>query len=156
VGAHGDVLVLGGDDARDAQRGDGGIEEGGLDADDEVGVDSLGIRDAGARVDVDDFADGVRVDEVAGDDEVVGMPLKRFAVSCRPLKCVSCAVVTHRGLTMSSGSSGSSETCSSSSSFGMRRDTSFMVSVMAKSSQSAKCVAREVDLRPTDGMRQFI
>lgn len=40
-------------------------------------MDSFGGWDARARVDVDDFSDGMRMDEIAGYYQVICMPLKK-------------------------------------------------------------------------------
>jgi hypothetical protein len=100
-------------------------------------VDSFGGWDARARVDVDDFSNGVRMDEIAGNYQVICMPLRKAMLlavleanvtmpSCHTAACGGASVLR---LTMSSGSSGRSETCSSSNSLGICRDTSFMVSL---------------------------
>lgn len=133
------MVVFGGDNTGDAKGGDGGIEKGRLDSDGKIRVDSLGGRDARARVDVDDFSDGVRMDEIAGDYEVIRMPLQIDALSAAGLfrtcrdsfsRNEPAGQVMQR--TMSSGSSGRSETCSSSNSLGICRDTSFMVNLGSK------------------------
>lgn len=71
------MVVLGGDGARNAQRGNNGVEECRLDFDGEVGVHSLRRGVACTGADGDDLADGMGMDNVAGYDEVIGMPLSR-------------------------------------------------------------------------------
>jgi hypothetical protein len=69
-------IVLGDDDARQAQDRRDGVERGLEDADRELDVDALRRRLLGRVVFADDLAAGVAVDDVAGDDEVVGVPLE--------------------------------------------------------------------------------
>lgn len=133
------MVVFGGDNARDAEGGDGGIEKGRLDSDGEIRVNSLGGWHAGARVDVDNFSYCVRMDEVAGDYQVVRMPLRVDAPLAAAVHVVIASIANEAAgramtmrLTMSSGSSGRSETCSSSNSLGMCRDTSFMANLASE------------------------
>lgn len=101
-------------------------------------MDSFCCWHAGARVDVDYFSDGMRMDEVAGNDQIICVPLRVDALLIAALHVVTASIanglagrMTMR-LTMSSGSSGRSETCSSSNSLGMCRETSFMVNLRSK------------------------
>lgn len=75
VRAQVDVLVLDGHGARDAEGRDDGVEEGGLDQDGQVGVHAL-RRCAAGSGGADDFPDGMGIDVVSREDEVVGMPLR--------------------------------------------------------------------------------
>lgn len=61
------------DGAGDVERGGGRVEEDGLYPDRQVGVYTLGGGGAGAGGG-DDFADGVRAQEVGLGDQVVGVP----------------------------------------------------------------------------------
>lgn len=70
------MVVFGDDGTGDAQRGGGRVEFGLADFDSEVCMDALRGDGAGAFVGEADFADGVCVDEVAWDDEVVRVPLQ--------------------------------------------------------------------------------
>lgn len=71
------MVVFGGDDAGHAEGGNDGVEEGGFDSYGQVCVDSFGRWDTSARVDVNDLANSVCVDHVAGDYKIVGMPLRK-------------------------------------------------------------------------------
>ena len=81
VGADRDVGVLICDSTGDAEGGNGGVEEGGCDFDGDVDVNALGrggLQPANFIISLD-FARRVALYEIAGDDEVVGMPLKGCA-----------------------------------------------------------------------------
>lgn len=83
-------------------------------------MDSLRGDGAGAFVGDSNLADGVGVDEVSGDDEVVCVPLADVRIE------VEVVSNNKRRRTMSSASSGRSVMLSCSASFGVCRDTSFI------------------------------
>lgn len=68
-----DVLVLLADGAGHVERRGGGVEEDGLNADSQVGVDAVGSGRA-CGTGGDDFADSVRSKQVRGRDQVVRVP----------------------------------------------------------------------------------
>jgi hypothetical protein len=58
-------------------------------------VDSFGGWDARARVDVDDFSNGVRMDEIAGNYQVICMPLRKAMLLARTGSKCHDALMSH-------------------------------------------------------------